>query len=107
MDDSHTFIADLLDQLPEIPDDSIVSRTILNDDHLKTILFGFAPGQELSEHTSAMSATIHILAGEATLTLGDQVYDAQPGSWAHMPPRLPHSLMAKAEPVVMLLKMYK
>ena len=36
------------------------------------ISFGFAPGQELSEDTSAKPAILHFLKGEAQLTLGEE-----------------------------------
>lgn len=95
-------VADLLAQLPDIPPDSIVSRTFYSDRSLKAILFGFAGGQELSEHTAARPAILHFLQGEACLTLGDQAASAGPGTWIHMPPNLPHSIYAETA-VVMLL----
>jgi quercetin dioxygenase-like cupin family protein len=66
------------------------------------VLFGFAAGQELSEHTAAVPAVIHILAGEATLTLGGTTHAAGPGTLVHMPAQLAHSVYAQT-PVVMLL----
>lgn len=104
MDLPYTYIVDLVDQLPDIPEDSIVSRTIYSDKVLKGVLFGFAPGEELSEHTSTKVATIQILQGEAELTLGEDAMMAGPGTWVHMPPNLPHSILAKTK-VVMLLTM--
>ena len=72
------------------------------DDQVKAILFGFAAGQELSEHTASQPAVLHFLQGEAELTLGDDEMEAQAGTWVHMPPNLAHSVVAKT-PVVMLL----
>lgn len=98
-------VEDLLAQLPDVPPpDSIVSRTFYSDDRLKAILFGFAAGQELSEHTAARPAILHFLQGEARLTLGDHATTAGPGTWVHMQPHLPHSIYAETE-VVMLLYM--
>jgi quercetin dioxygenase-like cupin family protein len=97
-----TYINDLLAQLPDIPPDSIVSRTFYSDQSLKAILFGFAAGQELSEHTAARPAILHFLQGEARLTLGDHETTAGPGTWVHMPPHLSHSICAETT-VVMLL----
>lgn len=102
----HKFIADLATQVPEIPTDSIVSRSIHQDDNLKVILFAFAAGQELSEHTSPQIATLHFIQGEADLTLGEEKLSAQAGTWAYMPPKLPHSIKAKTS-VLMLLMMFK
>ncbi len=88
--------------LPEIPPESIVSRKVYSDDLLKVTLFGFAAGEELTEHTAASPATLHFLSGEATLMLGEEVYEAQPGTWVQMPAHLPHSVLAKTA-VTMLL----
>ena len=102
----YTYIANLIDQVPEIPADSIVSRTIYSDDRLKAILFAFAPGQELSEHTSARTAILHFVEGEAELTLGADRMAAGTGTWVHMTPHLPHSIVAKTQ-VLMLLLMFQ
>jgi quercetin dioxygenase-like cupin family protein len=104
--DKFTYIADLKDKLEKIPDDSIVSRTLFSDDNLKGVLFGFAPGQELSEHTASAPAVIHILEGRGRLTLGDENLEAKPGTWVHMQPNTPHSLLAET-PLVMLLLLIK
>lgn len=95
---------DSLDTLiSEIPVDSIVSRTIFSGDGLKAILFGFAAGQELSEHTAAKPAVLHFVKGQARLTLGDEAMMAQPGTWVHMKPHLPHSVFAETELIMLLL----
>jgi quercetin dioxygenase-like cupin family protein len=106
MDTVYTFFPDLAKEMASVPTDSIVSRTIYKDERLSVVLFGFAPGQELSEHTASVPATLHILQGDCTLTLGPDQMEASAGSWARMPANLPHSLLAKT-PVVMLLMMLK
>ncbi len=98
----HAFITHLPDQLTEIPADSILSRTLFGDEQVKAVLFTFAPGQELSDHAASTPAILHILQGQARLTLGEHVEDAGPGTWVHMPAHLNHALVAKS-PLVMLL----
>jgi ferredoxin len=98
----YAYFANLIDTLPDIAPDSIVSRTLHGDDGVKAVIFGFAAGQELSEHTASMPATLVFLQGEADLKLGEDRMSAQPGTWVHMPPNMPHSITAKT-PVVMLL----
>jgi quercetin dioxygenase-like cupin family protein len=101
---TYALFANLEELIPEIPSDSIVSRTIHADGEVKTILFGFASGQELSEHTASKPAILHFLSGEAQLSLGGDVYEAQAGTWVHMAAHLPHSVKALT-PVAMLLLM--
>ncbi|MFQ5912926.1 MAG: cupin domain-containing protein [Nitrospinota bacterium] len=103
---NYTYVADLSRHLPDIPADAIVSRTLFSDDHAKAVLFSFAAGQELSEHTASMPAILHILEGEARLTLDGDTVEARAGSWTHIPPDLPHGVLAKT-PVLMLLLLIK
>ena len=102
MNVSYFFTENINALLDEIPDDSIVSRTFYENDQLKAILFGFAPGQELSEHTASKPAVLHFLSGKADVTLGTDQMAVEPGAWMYMQPQLPHSVLAK-EKVLMLL----
>jgi quercetin dioxygenase-like cupin family protein len=88
------------------PDKGILSRTLYQDDRLKAVLFGFAQGEELSEHTASMPAVLHFLHGETSLTLGDDRVEAKPGTWVHMAKGLRHSIQAQT-PAVMLLLLLK
>lgn len=99
----YTFFAQLDSSVPNVPTDSIISRTIFKNERLHAIMFGFAPGQELSEHTSAYPAVLHFITGQARLTLGSDEKTAVPGTWVHMPPRLPHSIVAETAVTMMLL----
>lgn len=101
----YTLFVDLAKEV-QPPDKGILSRTLFNDDRMKVVIFGFAQGDELSEHTASMPAVLHFLQGEATVTLGDDVHEVKAGTWVHMPTGLRHSIQAKT-PVVMLLLLMK
>lgn len=103
MNTSYCFFQNIDEQVATIPTDSIVSRSLLNTPDLKTIVFGFAPGQELSEHTAARPALLHFVRGEAKLTLGQDSHQAQAGTFVYMPAHLPHSVYAETEVVMLLL----
>ncbi|MCA9981373.1 MAG: cupin domain-containing protein [Anaerolineales bacterium] len=93
-----------LETLVEIQPDSIVSRNVHKDETMTAILFGFDAGQELTEHTASRTAVLQLISGEATITLGTDRHQLEAGCWIHMPPHLPHSILAKT-PVHMLLLM--
>jgi quercetin dioxygenase-like cupin family protein len=101
----YTHINDLAKAV-QPPEKGILSRTLYNDDRLKVVIFGFAQGEELSEHTASMPAVLHFLQGEAKLTLGDDRHEAKAGTWVHMPKGMRHSIQAKT-PLVMLLLFVK
>jgi len=77
-----------------IPARGIHSQTVSNENGVELVLFAFAPGEQLSEHTSARPAIIHILSGEADLTTGDDAHRAGPGTWIRMPAGTRHSVVA-------------
>jgi quercetin dioxygenase-like cupin family protein len=106
MPTNYDFIQELAKLAPDIPQDTIISRTFHEDERLKVILFAFAEGQELSEHTASQPAMLLFLEGEAELKLGEDEFQAQPGTWVHMPAQLPHSIIARSQ-TLMLLLLYK
>ena len=102
MEPNFSLFPDLTQLLDQVPEDSIVSRTFFNEGDTRAILFGFAAGQELSEHTAARPAILHFLEGQANLVLGEAAHEVQAGAWVHMAAHLPHSVSA-VTPVKMLL----
>ena len=101
----YTHITDLAKEA-QPPEKGILSRTLYNDEKVKAVIFGFAQGEELSEHTASMPAILHFVQGDAKLTLGDDTLEAKPGTWVHMPTGQRHSIQART-PVVMLLLLLK
>jgi quercetin dioxygenase-like cupin family protein len=100
-DTTHTFFEDLAAEAP-VPTRGIHSQTLSRDGGVELVLFAFAAGEALTEHTSARPAIIHVLSGEADITLGAAAYKARAGSWARMPARLAHAIVART-PLVMAL----
>lgn len=103
MDEPYSYFENLVSELPEISADSIISRTLYEDEQHKAILFGFAVGQELSEHTASQTALLYFVEGEAQLMLGEDERRASAGTWVRMAPRLPHSVLAETKLVMMLI----
>jgi quercetin dioxygenase-like cupin family protein len=72
----------------------IVSRTLLRTGNSRVVLFGFAEGQELTEHTSTQHATVQILSGECEFSLSGKPRLLKAGDLLYMPPHLPHAVRA-------------
>ncbi|MFE1293992.1 cupin domain-containing protein [Streptomyces sp. NPDC058731] len=100
---SATVIPDLTADLP-LAEDGTLSRVLYRDDRLRVVGLSFATGQELTEHTSALPVVIQVIQGRLDLVLGEEKTEATPGSWIHLPARLPHTVRA-TEPTIMLLTM--
>lgn len=72
----------------------IVSRTLLRTANCRVVLFGFAEGQELTEHTSTQHALVQMLSGECEFFLAGQPHPLKTGDLVYMPPNLPHAAKA-------------
>ncbi|MBL9137108.1 MAG: cupin domain-containing protein [Verrucomicrobiales bacterium] len=72
----------------------IVSRTLLRTPGARAVLFGFAEGQELTEHSAPYHALVQALEGQCEFTVNGQVHVLKPGDWLSMPPQAPHALKA-------------
>ena len=84
----------------------IVSRTLLNVANARTTLFGFAEGQELTEHTSTQHALVQILSGECEFSLDGRSHPLKAGDFLYMPPDLAHAVRATKQ-FSMLLTLFK
>lgn len=84
----------------------IVSRTLLRTANSRTVLFGFAAGQELTEHTSTQHALIQVLSGECDFALAGKSNLLKAGDVLYMPPNLPHAVRATSQ-FSMLLTLFK
>ena len=75
----------------------IVSRTLLQTPLIRMVLFGFAKGQELTEHTSTQRALIQVLSGECEFFLSGKPRRLKAGDMLHMPPGEPHAVRATSQ----------
>jgi quercetin dioxygenase-like cupin family protein len=95
-----------LASLVEYQAGSVVSRTLVKKQAGTVTLFAFDRGEGLSEHTAPYDALVHILEGEADVTLAGEVHRLQAGEAIVMPAGAPHALRAQ-ERFKMLLTMVK
>ena len=98
---AHLFVPDLAAEGPT-PTRGILSQTISNEDGVELVLFSFAAGEQLSEHRAARPAIMHLLSGEAELTVEGETHVAAAGAWLRMPAEARHAIVARA-PLVMAL----
>jgi quercetin dioxygenase-like cupin family protein len=88
------------------PESGKESRVLTDDTDAKVVLFAFAAGDGLKEHSAHLPAIIQILKGNAAMTVGDEPISGKPGTWIQMAADTPHSIKAET-PVVMLLTLMK
>ena len=98
------FIEDLA-SLIDIQEEATVSRTVLREDGLRAVLFGFDKDQALSEHTAVMPVTIQVLEGKLRVGGEGREVELTAGGIVYLSARLPHTVYA-VEPSKMLLQMF-
>ena len=81
---------------------AVVSKVVHRGDGMNVTVFGFDAGQELTEHQAVRAAVVQVLSGRLRFTVDGDELELAPGSWLHMTPGTPHSLVA-TEPIIMLL----
>ena len=79
------------------PIGSVISKMLLQKDTGNITLFSFDAGQGLSEHTSPFDAVVHILDGEAKITIGGKPHTVKAGEIIIMPANIPHALQAEVQ----------
>ena len=73
---------------------TIVSTTLVDKKTGTVTLFAFGEGEGLSEHTAPFDALVHLLDGEAEITISGQANRLTAGDAILMPANEPHALKA-------------
>ena len=81
----------------------IVSRTVVQTPELRTVLFAFDAGQELTSHTSRRRALVQVLSGACDFFFAGDWHRLEAGALLHLPPGHPHAVRAGAGAFTMLL----
>lgn len=82
----------------------IISQALLTAPGLRATLFKFAPGQELSEHTSSARVLVQVMRGRCEFTVDGQPRVIGPGELLHMPPKAPHAVRALDEMELLVIQ---
>jgi quercetin dioxygenase-like cupin family protein len=89
----YTFFRDLASEA-ESPRRGIHSQTLVRNERFELVLFAMAAGEQLSEHTAARPAIVHVLNGKGELVVAGDTFDLDEDAWLFMPPRTAHAITA-------------
>ena len=89
--------------LIDYQDGAVVSREVVKKKTGTVTLFAFDEGQGLSEHTAPFDALVHLLDGEAEVTISGEPHRLKAGEMILMPANAPHALKAVARFKMMLI----
>ena len=97
---------EVVNDLVNYQDESVVSRTLIKKETGTITLFAFSKGQALSEHTAPFDAMIYILEGKAKITIAGNPNTLESGQMIVMSANKPHALKA-VEKFKMMLTMIR
>ena len=89
--------------LVDYQEGAVVSRALMKNKSGTVTLFAFDAGQGLSEHTAPFEALVHVLQGEAKITISGNGQRVRAGEMVIMPAREPHALQAVTKFKMMLI----
>ncbi len=92
--------------LVDYQEGSVVSRAVIDKETGTVTVFAFGEGQGLSEHTAPFDAMVHVLDGEAEITISGTPFNVKQGRMVIMPANEPHALRA-VKPFKMVLTMIR
>jgi len=90
-------------ELVDYQEGSVVSRPILKKETGKVIVFAFDQGESLSEHSVPFDAIVHLLDGEAVITVGGKPHTLKQGDVILMPGNVPHAVQAQTRFKMLLI----
>jgi quercetin dioxygenase-like cupin family protein len=83
-------VADLVDY----QEGSVVSKMVLKKEKGTVTAFAFDAGEGLSEHTAPFDALLHIIDGEAEVSLSGESFRLGSGEMIVLPANEPHAVAA-------------
>lgn len=81
-------LADLVDY----QEGQVVSKTLVQNDHVSMTIFSFDKGEEISTHASGGDAMVTVLDGIGRFTVGGEVFVLHAGETLVMPKDIPHAV---------------
>ncbi|MBR9997631.1 MAG: cupin domain-containing protein [Cyclobacteriaceae bacterium] len=84
----------------------VASKQVLKKETGNITLFSFDEGEGLSEHTSPYDAVIHLIEGQAEITIGQEKFTLGKDEFILLPASIPHAVHA-VKKFKMLLVMIK
>lgn len=83
-----------LNEALPISEEATTSRVVVNNDVLRTVIFTFDAGQQLTEHASPKAVVVTLLEGEMDFSIGERKERMQAGDVIYLAPGDRHALTA-------------
>lgn len=78
------------------------TTTLIREPGLRVLLLHLNTGEQIPEHQTRGSITVHCLKGEALFSAGTEVVTLRPGSLISLPPASPHSVIGQQDTLLLV-----
>ena len=85
-------------------EDKVHFANIFNNENGGVALVAFKEGQQLDTHAAPAELMVNVLEGEIEFTIFDKVHTLRGGEFLLLGAEVPHSVYAKADSKLMLIK---
>ena len=83
-----------LDELTKYQMGSIVSTTTIDKKVGTVTVFAFEKGQGLSDHSAPFDAMLHVIDGQAEISIAGEKFNVNNGEIIILPANIPHAVQA-------------
>lgn len=75
----------------------VVSKTLVQNEHVSMTIFSFDKGEEISTHAAGGDAMVTVLEGKGRFTVGEDVFYLETGETLIMPKDIPHAVYGEEQ----------
>lgn len=84
-----------LKDLVDYQEGQVVSKTLVQNEHVSMTIFSFDKGEEISTHAAGGDAMVTMLDGTGRFTVGGEVFILKEGETLIMPKDVPHAVFGE------------
>lgn len=95
-----------LKDLVDYQDGQVVSKTLVQNDHVSMTIFSFDKGEEISTHAAGGDAMVTVLEGTGRFTVNGEVFILNSGETLIMPKDIPHAVYGEEKFKMQLVVSY-
>lgn len=95
-----------LKDLVDYAQGQVVSKTLVQNDHVSMTIFSFDKGEEISTHAAGGDAMVTVLEGKGKFTVGGEVFYLEAGETLIMPKDIPHAVYGEERFKMQLIVSY-
>ena len=88
----------------EVGSDKVHFKQIFSNENGGVVLVAFKAGQKLDTHMAPAEVMVSVLEGEIEFTIQDKAHTIKAGEFLLLGADVPHSVLAKADSKMMLVK---